>query len=130
MTRRLRSALFLTVLISAVALVGVVPTTPALADTIEKCNNDVYLNWVCIYRYSTPTGNMVKGHIYGSWTDLTQYVKQCDGLGHNCSVITASHQTPTSPKPTAFGHVYQNCASWTSLNGIRHTNICSPFVVA
>jgi len=65
---------------------------------------------------------------------ITVYVEQCRGDLTVCGTISANHKdgvyyVETSKKPTAFGHVYHGCASFT--NGlVRILNVCSGWVTA
>jgi hypothetical protein len=65
---------------------------------------------------------------------ITVYVEQCRGDLTVCGTISGNHQggvyyVETSKKPTAFGHVYHACASFT--NGlVRILNVCSDWVTA
>jgi hypothetical protein len=58
----------------------------------------------------------------------TLVVKQCDGLGHNCGVVSSTHTPPTSKKTAAYGHAYLACASVTYIDGTGFVNRCSPFI--
>ena len=96
---------------------------PAVTD--NQCNTLLPFNDVCVIK--------TDGQVFGAITgvdifDLTQVVYQCDGLGHNCGIIIASHANPTSSKPVSFGHTYKNCAGFTDIAGNRWVNVCSPFV--
>lgn len=70
---------------------------------------------------------------------LVVFVQQCSitANGLVCTTISANNsgsgpttQVSTSSKPTAAGHVYRACASWTTLTGWHVVGACSPFVVA
>src|SRR4029453_5474432 len=71
-------------------------------------------------RYSPTLPGIVKSE--------TVVVKQCDGAGHNCIVVSATHTPPTSKKVAAFGHAYTTCASVTFIDGRNFVNRCSPFI--
>jgi hypothetical protein len=128
----------------AMPLVAVV-AGPAAADT--KCSNQppvgvFYPPHGSVYQVDYDACmNLEKTGAHRYWGDRrysptlpgivrseTVIVKQCDGLGHNCTVVSSTHTPPTSKKVAAYGHAYITCASVTFIDGRNFVNRCSPFI--
>jgi hypothetical protein len=70
--------------------------------------------------------------------DITMYVQQCDGLGHNCSTMSANSgagkgggQVETGSKIASRGHTYRSCATVhdASITPIWSlVAVCSPYI--
>jgi hypothetical protein len=99
-------------------------TGPASATTRCSTLPDSGSAQVCV----EVSGSQARGvvNVNGTINGLTLTLEQCDGAGHNCTVIAATHSLTTSWKPTAAGHAYHACASYTA--SMPHYHVCSPFI--
>jgi hypothetical protein len=136
MTVRRLSATAAAILICVCALVLTTGGTASASGTSHKnyCGTGSVSNQ-CVDVNVDSSGGQVFGFANAlSIGHITVYVEQCRGDLTVCGTISANHQdgvhyVETSKKPTAFGHVYRACASFT--NGlVRILNVCSGWVTA
>ena len=117
-------ARFVIVVLLALSLVGLFSGTASAQTRCNSYGPDVQ---VCVTVTVTQYvyGTIIHGHAV---SNVTLFVRQCDGLGHNCGTIAATHSTSTPPRPVAAGHTYRSGASFTDYRGVGFVNVYSPYI--